>query len=111
MDDWYESPEWLVYQIWAGVKEAKLQEINHQSYTNSHIASLVYNYIRDPKKTEPASNHDYLPFDFQPTIQQMSVETATIFMEVMEKGLVPPAIISILIDCGLTETIQKLAKK
>ena len=82
--------------------------MNHSS---AHVASLIYNKERDRKKTDPTSYTDFLPFDLTPIEEQISEETAQIFMNLTEKGLVPPSLINVVIDCGLADTIKKLGQK
>lgn len=111
MDDWYEMPDWLLYETWAGVKKSKYQEYNFLNYSASHVASFVYNYIRDRNNSEALSNSDFLPFDLTPIIGSLSADTAKILMKVINDGLIPPTMIALIVDCGLMETVKKLGKE
>lgn len=104
-------PDWLLYERWAGVKKSKYQEYNYVNYSSSHIASFVYNYIRDRNNSESLGNNDFLPFDLTPIVGGLTQNTAKIVMRLLNDEKIPPTITALIIDCGLLDTIKKLSKE
>lgn len=83
----------LVLSHWLEVKKSKQREINQQSYTSSHIASFIYNYLKG-EDAQPLELSDFLPFREQVKEGYVLARTARIFLDKMEDGLIPPNILA-----------------
>lgn len=107
---WYNAPDFVIFKTWLGVKKSKEKEVNDLSWTNSQIASMMFNYIRDPKNSSSGKPSDFLRFEVEKKYESIvSVETAKIFIECRDQGWIPPHIlkdISLIPD--LYESICKM---
>lgn len=86
-------PADLVLSHWLEIKKSKQREINLQSYTISHVASFVYNYLKN-EDAQPLESKDFLPFQEATKKSLFSSRTGSIFLEKMEDGLIPPNILA-----------------
>lgn len=107
---WYNAPDFVIFKTWQGVKKAREREINDQSWVNAQVASMVFNYIRDPKSSSSAKSSDFLPFEVEKKYESIvSVETAKIFIECQNQGWIAPHILKDFTSIpDLFETICKL---
>ncbi|MDJ0579075.1 hypothetical protein [Crocosphaera sp.] len=106
-------PYHLVLKKWLGIKKAKQREINQNSFTVAQVASLAYNYLRDPKKSFPSDFRQFLPFEPETKHEKtISQKTAQIFVKCRDEGLIPSNILYEIAQVdGLYETICKLGKQ
>ena len=91
---WENAPDFVIFKTWLGVKKSKERDINDMSWVNAQVASMVFNYIRDPKNSSSAKPSDFLRFEVEKKYEKsLSVETAKIFISCRENGWIAPHIL------------------
>jgi len=83
----------MVLEHWLEVKRSKQREINLNSYTISHVAAFVYNYLKS-ENAQSLESKDFLPFREDSGESYVSKKTAKIFVWASKEGMIPPNILA-----------------